>query len=174
MCDLLVVEFSSEAKAEGVREMLLAMQEEYLIELGELVVAVKDDRGRVKLNQLLFQPVAHSAVSGMLWGSLIGLLFMMPVAGVASGALRGRLADLGINDDFIRQAARTLQSGNAALFLLIRKMTTDKVLAALHGAGGTVMRSSFDESKEEALQAALAGARAVSAEATGRSQRLSS
>jgi hypothetical protein len=69
---------------------------------------------------------------------------------------------------------RTLQSGNATLFLLIRRMTTDKVLAALHGAGGTVMRSSFDESKEEALQAALAGARAASAEATGRGQRLSS
>ena len=65
------------------------------------------------------------------------------------------------------QASRTLQSGNAALFLLIRKMTTDKVLAALRGAGGTVMRSSFDETREEALQAALAGARAASAEARG-------
>jgi uncharacterized membrane protein len=67
----------------------------------------------------------------------------------------------------MKQAARTLQSGNAALFLLIRKMTTDKVLAALHSAGGTVMRSSFDETKEEALQAALAGAQAASAEAGG-------
>ena len=84
-----------------------------------------------------------------------------------SGALGGRLTDLGINDDFMKQAARTLQSGNAALFLLIRKMTTDKVLAALRGAGGTVMRSSFDETKEEALQAALAAARAASAEARG-------
>jgi len=131
--DLIVIEFPSEAKAEGVREMLLAMQNEYLIELGDAVVAVKDDRGRVKLNQL-FQPVAHGAVSGMLWGSLIGLIFMMPLAGAAigaaSGALGGRLADLGINDDFMKQAARTLQSGNAALFLLIRNMTTDKVLAA--------------------------------------------
>ena len=67
----------------------------------------------------------------MRWGSRIGLLLMMPLAGAtvgaASGALRGRLADLGINDDFMRQAARTLRSGNAALFLLIRKMTTDKV-----------------------------------------------
>jgi uncharacterized membrane protein len=107
----------------------------------------------------------------MLWGSLIGLLFMMPLAGAAfgaaSGALRGQLADLGINDAFTRQAARTLQSGNAALFLLIRKMTTDKVLATLHGAGGMVIRSSFDETKEEALQAALAEARAASAEAGG-------
>ena len=65
----------------------------------------------------------------------------------------------------MRQAARTLQSGNAALFLLIRKMTTDKVLAALHGAGGAVMRSSFDETKEEALRAALAGVRAAFGEA---------
>ena len=114
MSDLLVIEFPSEAKAEGVREMLLAMQREYLIELGDAVVAVKDDRGRVKLNQL-FQPAAHGAVSGMRWGSLIGLLFMMPLAGAAvgatSGALGGRLADLGINDEFMKQAARTLQSG---------------------------------------------------------------
>jgi uncharacterized membrane protein len=41
----------------------------------------------------------------------------------------------GSTTTFMRQAARTLQSGNAALFLLIRKMTTDKVLAALRGAG---------------------------------------
>ena len=150
--------------------MLLAMQREYLIELGDAVVAVKDDRGRVKLNQL-FQPVAHGAVSGMLWGSLIGLIFMMPLAGAAigaaSGAFSGRLADLGITDEFMRQAARTLQSGNAALFLLIRKMTTDKVLAALRGAGGTVLRSSFDETKEEALRGALADVRAATAQAKG-------
>ena len=170
MSDLLLIEFPSEEKAEGVREMLLAMQKEYLVELGDAVVAVKEANGRIKLNQL-FQPVAQGALSGALWGSLIGLLFMMPLAGAAlgaaSGALGGKLADLGINDEFMRQAARTLQSGNAALFLLIRKMTTDKVLAALRGTGGTVMRSSFDETKEETLQAALADAKAASSEAPG-------
>jgi uncharacterized membrane protein len=158
LSDLLVIEFASEARAEGVREMLLAMQKEHLIELWDAVVAVGDDRGRVKLNQLL-QPVAPGAVSWMLWGSLIGLLFMMPVAGAAVGAascaLRDRLADLGVNDAFMRQAARALQSGDAVLFLLIRNMTTDKVLAALHGAGGMVLRSSFDETKDEALQTAI-------------------
>ena len=131
---------------------------------------MKQASGHVKLNQL-FQRVARGELSGVLWGSLIGLLFMMPLAGAAigaaSGALGGTLADLGINDEFMRQAARTLQSGNAALFLLIRRMTTDKVLAALRGVGGTVMRSLFDETKEEALRAALADAQAASAEAVG-------
>lgn len=61
----------SEARAHNqpwrrVREMLLAMQKEYLIELGDAVVAVKDAGGRVKLNPL-FQPVPHSTVSGMFW-----------------------------------------------------------------------------------------------------------
>jgi hypothetical protein len=46
----------------------------------------------------------------------------------ASGALSGRLTDLGINDDFMKRAARTLRSGNPALFLLICKMTTGTVL----------------------------------------------
>jgi len=37
-------------------------------------------------------------------------------------------------------------------------MTTDKVLADLQGVGGTVLRTSFDHTREEALQQALAGA----------------
>jgi uncharacterized membrane protein len=41
------------------------------------------------------------------------------------------------------------------------------VLAALRGVGGTVLRSSFDETKQEALQAALADAQEASARAVG-------
>jgi uncharacterized membrane protein len=32
----------------------------------------------------------------------------MPLAGAASATLKGRLADLGINDDFMKQEVRTL------------------------------------------------------------------
>ena len=160
----------SEEKAEEVRQKLLDMQKEYLIELGDAVIAVKQPNGRVKLNQL-FNPTASGAVSGTFWGALIGMIFLMPLAGAAigaaSGALGGKLADVGINDRFMRDAAQSLQSGNAALFLLVRKMTTDKVLAALQGEGGTVIRTSFDESKEEALRAALAGATPSAAPSAG-------
>ena len=110
MSDLLVIEFPTEAQAEEVRQKLLAMQGEYLIELGDAVVATKSAEGQVKLNQL-FQPVKAGAVSGMFWGTLIGLLFMMPLAGAAvgaaSGALGGKMTDLGINDDFMKDAAKT-------------------------------------------------------------------
>jgi uncharacterized membrane protein len=119
----------------------------------------------------LFNPTASGAASGTFWGALIGMIFLMPLAGAAigaaSGALGGALADVGINDRFMRDAAQSLQSGNAALFLLVRKMTTDKVPAALQGEGGTVIRTSFNESKEEALRSALAGATPPAAPSAG-------
>jgi uncharacterized membrane protein len=167
MADLLVIEFPTEERAEEVRRRLLEMQKEYLIQLGDAVIAVKRPDGNIKLKQLV-NPVKAGALSGVLWGSLIGLLFMMPLAGAAvgaaSGALGGKLADFGINDQFMKEASASLNSGNAALFLLIRKMTTEKVMAELQGSGGKIMRSSFDDAKEAQLRAALQEAHAEMAE----------
>ena len=159
MADLVLISFSSEAKAEEVRQKLLDMQKEYLIELSDAVIAIKRPNGHVKLNQL-FHPTAVGAAGGALWGTLIGMLFLMPLAGAAlgaaAGALGGALTDVGISDGFMKEAAQRLQGGDAALFLLIRKMTTDKVLADLKGVGGTVLRTSFDHTKEKELREALA------------------
>jgi len=161
MSDLVVIAFPSEAKAEEVRQKILELQKEYLIELGDAAIAVKQPDGSVKLNQLV-NTTAMGAVSGTFWGTLIGLIFLNPLAGAAigaaSGAISGALTDVGVNDNFMKEVAQTLQSGNAALFLLIRKLTTDKVLEDLKGVGGTVLRTSFDHTKEDALRAALAGA----------------
>jgi uncharacterized membrane protein len=166
MSDLVFIAFPSEQKAEEVRDKVLAMQKEYLIELGDAVVAVKDENGRVKLNQLI-NTTATGAISGAFWGTLIGLIFLNPLLGMgigaASGAIGGKLTDVGINDDFMKETAGALQPGTAGLFLLVRKMTTDKVLADLKGVGGTVMRTSFDETKEAALREALAGHAATNA-----------
>jgi uncharacterized membrane protein len=56
------------------------MLRESLIELGDAVVAVKQPNGHVKLNQL-YHPAAAGATGGALWGTLIGMLFLMPFAG---------------------------------------------------------------------------------------------
>ena len=161
MSDLVFIAFDTEKHAEEVREKVLAMQKEYLIDVEDAVIAVRDENGRVKLNQLL-HPTATGALSGAFWGMLVGWIFMLPLAGAAvgaaGGALGGALVDVGINDDDMRrQANEALKPGTAGLFLLIRKMTTDKVLEDLKGVGGTVVRTSFDNAKEEALREALAG-----------------
>ena len=164
MSDLVVIAFPTEAKAEEVRQKLLKMQKEYLIELGDAVIAVKDAQGHIKLNQLINTTKA-GAVGGTFWGALIGLIFLMPLAGAAlgaaSGALAGALTDVGINDKFMKDTAEAIQPGTAALFVLVRKVTADKVLEGLKGEGGTVLKTSLDHTKEAALQAALAGVQAA-------------
>jgi uncharacterized membrane protein len=159
MSNLLVIAFPSEQKAEEVRQKLLELQTEYLIKLGDAVIAVKHQDGKIKLNQM-FNATAAGAVSGTFWGLLIGTLFALPFVGAAigaaSGALGGSLSDFGLNDGFVREVAEAVPPGGAALFLLVKKITTDKVLADLQGVGGTVLRTSFDKTQEDAIKAALA------------------
>ena len=109
MSDLVFISIPSEAKAEEVRGKILELQKDYLIEVGDAVIATKSPSGHVKLNQLM-HPTAFGAASGAFWGLLIGALFLMPLAGVAvgaaSGAIGGALTDVGINDAKMKDAAQ--------------------------------------------------------------------
>ena len=100
----------------------------------------------------------------MPWEALIGALLLALPSGPARDALRG----LGLGDDFVTRAARTLRSGNASLLLLIRGAEADKVLAVLRGVGGAVLRGTFDETKQDALRAALTGDREFSGKTASR------
>ena len=162
MADLIAVIFPSEATAEDVRNKVLSLQKDYLIEIGDAVIATKTEAGHVKLNQLM-STTAAGAAGGSFWGLLIGVLFMNPLLGVAvgagSGALAGALTDIGVNDKFMKGvAAENLQPGQAVRFVLVRKVTGDKVLDALRGVGGTILQTSLDHTREERLREALAEA----------------
>ncbi len=159
MSDLVAILYPTEAQAEAMRTKLFELQKEYLIELGDAVVVEKTQDGHVKLHQL-FSTTAAGAASGSFWGLLIGMIFFMPFVGAAigaaSGALGGAMSDFGIDDKFMKDVAAGIKPGNAALFVLIKKMTADKVLDAVKGSGGTVLRTSLDHTKEQALRDALA------------------
>ena len=159
MSDLVAIVYPTEAKAEEVRQRLLKLQKEYLITISDAVIAVKTDAGGIKLNQLV-NTTAMGAMTGSFWGLLIGVIFLNPIIGIAlgaaSGALGGALTDFGINDAFMKELSGSLHTGNAALFVLIKNMTADKVLKEIKDAGGTVLKTSLDETKEQALRDALA------------------
>lgn len=165
MSDLVVIVYPTEARAEEMRQKIFALQKEYLIEIGDAAIAVMHEDGKVKLNQLM-NTTALGAASGGFWGLLIGAIFLMPVfgaaIGAASGALSGALTDYGVNDAFMKELSGSLQPGNAALFVLIRKMTGDKVLEAIKGTGGVVLKTSLDHTREQALRDAIAQAPAAS------------
>jgi uncharacterized membrane protein len=61
----------------------------------------------------------------------------------------------------MKETAAAIQRSAAALFVLVRKVTADKVLGGLKGEGGTVLKTSLDNTEEAALQPALAGVQAA-------------
>lgn len=162
MSTLVVVGYNDVHKAEEVRLTLRKLQRDYLVELEDAVVAVKDAKGKIKLHQAV-NLTAAGAVSGGFWGSLIGLIFLNPLVGLAvgaaAGAASGALTDLGIDDNFMNELAATITPGSSALFVLVRKATPDKVLAELQGTGGKVLKTSLSHEDEAKLQAALNAAK---------------
>jgi uncharacterized membrane protein len=163
MSNLVVIGYDDLFKAEEVRLMLLKMQKEYLIDLEDAVVAVKDAAGKIKLHQAL-NLTAAGAVGGGFWGTLIGLIFLNPILGLAvgatAGAISGALSDVGVDDKFMKELAATMQPGTSVLFILVRRATPDKVLDELKGTGGKVLKTSLSHDDEAKLQEALSAAKA--------------
>lgn len=161
MSDLLVIAFDDEATGFQLRAELVKMQREYLIALEDAVVVTRDGEA-VKLHQAV-NLTAAGAAGGGLWGALIGLIFLNPLAGAAvgagAGALAGYFTDTGIEDNFIREVGHAVAPGGSAVFLLVRSMTADRVLARIEEAGyrGRVLRSSLSEEDEARLREAFSG-----------------
>ncbi|MES2659726.1 MAG: DUF1269 domain-containing protein [Verrucomicrobiota bacterium] len=161
MSTLVVVGYNDPHKAEEVRLTLIKLQRDYLIDIEDAVAAVKDASGRIKLHQA-FNLTATGAISGGFWGSLIGLIFLNPLLGLAAGAAAGAatgalgdVGDVGINDQFMKDLASTMTPNSSALFVLVRSSTPDKVLEEVKGTGGTVLKTSLSHEDEAKLQAAL-------------------
>jgi uncharacterized membrane protein len=162
MSTLVVVGYKDMYKAEEVRLQFWKLQRDYLLDLEDAVVVVKNDEGKVKLHQA-FNLTGSGALNGGFFGLLIGLLFLNPLLGMAvgasSGALSGALTDIGINDAFMKEIGATMTPGSSSLFVLLRNATAapDKVLEQLKGTGGTILKTSLSYEDEAKLQAALNG-----------------
>lgn len=162
MSNLIVIGFTNEADAFAMRAELAKLQTQYLIEMEDAVVVTRDAKGKVQLHQAV-SLAAAGAASGGFWGMLIGMLFLNPLAGFAigagTGALSGKLSDIGINDQFMKDLGATITEGTSALFVLVRKSTPDKVLEALKpfAGKGRVLQTSLTMDKDEELRAFMEG-----------------
>lgn len=163
MADLLCVAFDDPTTADRALTELTAAQKEYL---KDACVVVRAPDGEVHLHQavpLVKTGALTGGTSGALWGTLIGLLFLNPLAGMAigaaagaaSGALAGKLGDYGIHDDFIKQLGNTIKPNSSALFLLVTKVTADKVLPRMTEFKGHVLKTSLSDEREKRLREAL-------------------
>ena len=160
MSNLVAIEFRDEHTAFAVRAELAKMQKEFLIEMDDVVVVTKDEKGKVKMHQAVDLTLT-GAVRGSFWGMLIGILFLNPLLGAAvgagAGALSGKLTDIGIDDKFMKEFSKDFTPGASVLFVLFRQATEDKVLERLQGFKGKVLKTSLTIDDEKRLREVLEG-----------------
>jgi uncharacterized membrane protein len=131
MGTLTIWRFESAGGADEAARTLAMLGQRNLITIHDAaVVSWVEGAKKPKLRQLN-NLAGRGALSGAFWGMLFGLIFLVPLLGAAigaaMGALSGSLADVGIDDDLIKQIRDEVTPGTSALFVLSSDAVTDKV-----------------------------------------------
>ena len=128
MSNLVAIAYPDLGTAQTVAGELGQLTKEKSITLDDMVIIERRPDGKVKLHQSM-STAGAGAAGGALWGGLIGLIFLAPLLGMAVGA--------------------------AAVVVLVRQSTPDKVIPRVSQYGGEVIQSSLDNEAETRLQEAL-------------------
>jgi uncharacterized membrane protein len=160
MTTLTALKFSIPEGAGQMLEKIKQMQQMQLIRLQDAaIVTWPVGKSKPKTKQLV-DMAGMGALQGAFWGMLFGLIFFVPffglAVGAAFGALGGKMADYGIDDNFIKQSREKVTEGTSALFLLTSDAVQDRVIAELKGFNFELFASNMTTEQEEDLMAAFA------------------
>ncbi|HEX5015038.1 MAG TPA: DUF1269 domain-containing protein [Candidatus Limnocylindrales bacterium] len=157
MADLVVLGYPDEATAQAVQHKVTELQKDYIID-GTSATLTRSADGKIHV-ETPTGAVGAGAASGALWGGLFGLLFLVPIGGLViggiMGALMGKMADMGIDEEFRAKVQDVLKPGSSAVVIIFSKVTPDKALAALAPYGGEILRTSLTAEAEEEITRAL-------------------
>ncbi|HEY4826160.1 MAG TPA: DUF1269 domain-containing protein [Solirubrobacteraceae bacterium] len=125
MATLIAIGYPDEGTAEYARTALSELESERVIKFDQVAVIIRDEDGKYHLHTI------HGS-AGTIWTGFWDGLF-------------GHTDEKGIDEGVQEQVREHLQPGTSALLMIIEQMTEDKVLAALKGYGGTVIKTSLSD-----------------------------
>ena len=168
MATLTVWKFDTADGADQALKTLLRLESEQLLDLIDgAVVSWPAGDSKPRTRQLKPTMGKYSLI-GAFWGLLFGLIFAVPLLGLAlgggMGALTASMADIGIDDDFIKEVRQKVTPGTSALFLYTQKVE-EGLLDQLSTARNrpVLIQSSLSTDQEARLVAAF-GEDSVSAD----------
>jgi uncharacterized membrane protein len=108
MSTLVVVGYEGPCKADAALLKLRRLQREYLLDLEDAPIAIKDRQRKAQLNHLV-----NLTAGGCDPWRLPGLAHWPDLP-----AITGALTDVGINDDFLQELAATMNADSTTQFVL--------------------------------------------------------
>jgi uncharacterized membrane protein len=156
MTTLTVWKFDSPDGARGALNTLERLQKEELLQIVDAAVVTWPQGRRKPKTEQLRSLTGAGALGGSFWGLLFGLLFFIPLLGMAvgaaMGALTGSMADVGIDDGFIRRVRDEVKEGTSALFVMSANVVADRVLGEFRGSGAHLVSSNLSSEQEAKLR----------------------
>ncbi|MEV7674628.1 DUF1269 domain-containing protein [Streptomyces sp. NPDC007872] len=154
MSELIVIGYDEPARAVQAYQQVRDLRGDLVVDLVGLAAVHVDEKGEVHVDTAS-SPVGLSVASGALWGSVLGLLFLVPGLGLllggTMGGLVGRLNKSGVDARFRSQVKDFLAPGGSAVVLMASEVAEDKFAAAMQPYGGTVLKTSLSDEDERAL-----------------------
>jgi uncharacterized membrane protein len=181
MAELIVVGFVGTDRAADVLDRLQAMQDDWTVDLQDAVAVYRDYNGTLKLDEATEPTEGQGAGLGALFGALLGLLVAAApatggataataaalaagaVGGGALGAAGGALSvdwwrnDFGLTEDFVRSVSDMVQTGDSAIFALLRTANPELLADQFRGYGGKILQTTLTPDQSKKLQGILAG-----------------
>jgi uncharacterized membrane protein len=162
MATLTVWKFDSAAGAGDALGLLERMQKEELLQVNDAAYVYWNEGKKKPKTEQLHKLTSAGALGGSFWGLLFGLIFFVPLLGMAMGAamgaLSGSMADVGIDDEFIKSVRQNVTPGTSALFVLTSGVVVDKVLDEFKESGATLLSTNLSKEQEDKLREAFADA----------------
>lgn len=159
MATLTVLKFETADGAAKALDIIKDLGKQHLINLHDAAIVTWPDGKKKPKTKQLHDLAGTGALSGAFWGMLFGLIFFVPIIGLAvgaaMGALTGSMADIGINDEFIKSVRSKVTEGTSALFLMTSDAVEDRVFEAMKPLKFELIASNLSKDEEEKLHAAF-------------------
>ena len=159
MATLTVLKFPTADGADKMLGTIESLQKQQMITIQDAAIVSWPAGKKKPKTRQLNSLAGMGAMQGAFWGMLFGLLFFVPFLGLAigagMGALAGSFADVGIDDNFIKQVRTQVTEGTSALFLLTSGAVEDRVREALKGHKFEIIATNLSKEEEDKLRAAF-------------------
>jgi uncharacterized membrane protein len=155
-----VWKFDTPHGADDALAKLDKLHHELLIELHDAAVVSWEPGHKKPKTRQLHSATGAGALGGSFWGLLLGLIFFVPILGLAigaaGGAIYGSLKEAGISDAFIGDVRDRVTPGTSALFALTSDEVFDSVAAEFRDANAELVRTNLSDEQEARLREAFA------------------
>jgi uncharacterized membrane protein len=179
--DLIVVTYNNEYSAVENMAKLRRLNEDWVVDIHDAVAVARDTDGKLHIQDNYKPTTGQGAGWGVLLGTILGGLALVPftgglsaaaaagtvAVGATGGATLGGLTGAivaadekdtsGVSEEFVAQVTDTIKRGQSALFALVESHDLERVAGYFRGTGGTIIRTNLSSEEQARAEQILAG-----------------